>query len=221
MDLNQLNAGLISVSPQKMIFYAPYDRSQKRIITILNPTAKRLLFKIRSNAALNYVVLPNCGCIEPYNINEVSVSLNYFDFHDDRGYDHHFTVLYIRSPCNDNTMPAESILCTFKQVRDQLKINQVRIPIELQPNPICIPQAELDMLLPPDTRNMMLTKLPVFGEDHLKHLSAPMKRKKRCNWLRVLTNLAVIVSSLVGAFTQRHFIEELIYLHLTVDEVQF
>ncbi|KAH8271879.1 hypothetical protein KR044_008669 [Drosophila immigrans] len=198
MDSNELNAGLISVSPQKMIFYAPYDRTQKRVITILNPTGKRLLFKIRSNAALNYNVVPNCGCLEPYDISEAFVSLSYFDFHEDRGYDHRFVILYMRSPCNDDALPAESILCTFKQVRDLSEINQIRIPVELQPNPICIPQAELERLLPPDTRNMLLGKLPVFGEEHLKHLSAPLKLKRRCSWLRALTILTVILSTLVG-----------------------
>ncbi|KAH8376797.1 hypothetical protein KR093_001396 [Drosophila rubida] len=198
MDLSALNADLISVCPQTMIFYAPYDRTQNRVITMLNPTAKRLLFKIRSNAALHYRVVPNCGCIEPYDTSEVAVSLNYFDFHEDRGYNHRFMVLYIRSPHNDANMTAETILCTFKQLRDEAKINHIRVSIELQPNPICIPQAELEVLLPPDARNMLLAKLPVFGEEHLRHLSAPIKRKRRCSWLQTLATLAVIVSSLVG-----------------------
>lgn len=37
---------LLSVSPQLLNFYAPYDRRQRRILTLLNPTNSVVLFKV-------------------------------------------------------------------------------------------------------------------------------------------------------------------------------
>ncbi|XP_034474816.1 vesicle-associated membrane protein-associated protein A [Drosophila innubila] len=220
MGSRGFNSGLFSVSPQTMIFYSPYDRTQKRIMTILNPTAGRLLFKIRSNAAYKYCVSPNCGCIEPYDTSEVNVSLNYFDFHDDRSYNHHFSILCIRSTCDNDEMQSQSILCIFKKIH-RSEINNVRVPIELQPNPICIPQEELEKLLPPDALNIIRGNLHPVGLDHLKHMPLPIRRKKRCGLLRTLATFIAIITTLAGAFMQRHSIEQLVYMHLKLDQVEF
>lgn len=197
MAARRSNIGPISVSPQTMIFYAPYDRTQKRIITILNPTAGRLLFKIRSNTAYLYSVSTSCGCVEPYDTNEVNVSLNYFDFHDDQIYNHHFSIHCIRSHCEDAEMSRETILCIFKDVH-RSQINIVRVPIELQANPICIPQVELERLLPPDALGIISENLHPVAIDHLKHMPLPIRRKKRCSLVRCLATLIAILTTLAG-----------------------
>ncbi|KAL7741062.1 hypothetical protein ACLKA6_013494 [Drosophila palustris] len=185
------NSELFSVSPQTMIFYAPYDRTQRRIMTILNPTAMRLLFKIRSNAAYKY-------CF----------------------YNHHFSILCIRAPCDDTEMQSQSIMCIFKKV-DRSEIHNVRVPIELQPNPICIPQVELDRLLPPETLNIIQGNLHPVAIDHLKQMPLPKRRKKYCGLLRTLATLFAIITTLAGAFMQRHSIEQLVYMHLKLDQLEF
>ncbi|XP_017047472.2 vesicle-associated membrane protein-associated protein scs2 [Drosophila ficusphila] len=71
---------LLSVNPQLLTFYAPYDRSQRRMLILLNPTNRQVLFKVTSNAWDHYHVSPNAGKLEPYCTREVIISLNNFDY---------------------------------------------------------------------------------------------------------------------------------------------
>jgi len=38
---------LLSVGPQILTFYAPYDDRQRRMVTLLNPNDRHVLFKVR------------------------------------------------------------------------------------------------------------------------------------------------------------------------------
>ncbi|EDW64487.2 vesicle-associated membrane protein-associated protein A isoform X1 [Drosophila virilis] len=216
----KINSELVSVSPKKMIFYAPYDRTQRRLISIMNPTANSLLYKIRSNAPWKYSASPNCGFIEPYGISEINVSLNYLDFHADQEYCHRFCVQCIPAPPIQQ-LQNQSILCIFKQTGRSM-IHNVRVPVELQPEPIRIPQQELDTLLPYDVQKLLWNLRPLGSDyiDHLKQVTMLKSQKKRRGWARLLMTSLIIISTLTGAYLHRQQFKETLNLHLKMDNLQ-
>lgn len=188
------NSELFSVSPKNMVFYAPYDRTQKRIITILNPTMQKLLFKILTNAPWQYNAIPKCGCVEPYDISEILISLNGFQFNHAEKYCHRFCVQCIPVP-PAKLFDTQSILCLFKRVRRGM-IHNVRVPVELKPKPLDIPQDELDSILQYDVQKLLWHMRPIDADylEQLKQVTMPAKgRKKRCGWKCMLVTPLILI----------------------------
>ncbi|KAH8419427.1 hypothetical protein KR222_011481 [Zaprionus bogoriensis] len=202
MDSTKFSAQTFNVCPQKMTFYAPYDRHQNRLITILNPTASRQLFKLRSNCSC-YYVSPKCGCIEPYDTREVTVRLHNFDFQSEQTYNHRFCVQCIQAP-TDELMESQTILDLFKQTPLQ-RIHNVRIPIELQPHVCSVPQTELDAMLPQNNQYYLKTLRPVGFNfmQHFKQLTLQLNlpaSQNRCYILRrsVMALLIIMAGFICG-----------------------
>ncbi|XP_032595362.2 uncharacterized protein LOC116805712 isoform X2 [Drosophila grimshawi] len=216
-----MNSVIFSVSPKKMTFYAPYDRTQRRLITVMNPTDNRLFFKIRSNAPCEYNASPNCGCIEPYDFVEINISLHSFNFHKDLDYSHRFSVQCIRSPPAEQSLN-QSIRSIFKQMH-RSEIKSVPVPVDLLPDPILLSQDELDNLLQHNVQNRQW-KSRLMCIDYintLDQLPMPHKQKKRCKWTRFLMSLLIIISCLAGAYVHRLHIEDDLHMHIKMDNIQF
>ncbi|XP_017860553.1 PREDICTED: vesicle-associated membrane protein-associated protein A [Drosophila arizonae] len=195
---HKANSDLFCVSPKNMIFYAPYDRVQKRLVTLLNPTGERLLFKVLTNAPWQYNAIPNCGFIEPYNISEICISLHHFEFERDKEYSHRVCIQCIRAPLTEY-LNNQTILCIFKQVR-RSKIHNVRVPIELKPEPICIPQHELEGILQNDVQKLIWDLRPI-NTDYMAQLKEVTMRghKNRCSWVRMLLGPLILISTGLAA----------------------
>lgn len=192
------NSDLFCVSPRNMIFYSPYDRVQKRLITLLNPTGERLLFKVLTNAPWQYNAIPNCGFIDPYNISEVCISLHHFEFERDKEYSHRVCIQCILAPQTEY-LNNQTILCIFKKVR-RSQIHSVRVPIELKPEPICIPQHELEGILQNDVQKLIWDLRPI-NTDYMAQLKEVTMRgpKKRCSWVRILLGPLILISTGLAA----------------------
>ncbi|TDG47797.1 hypothetical protein AWZ03_005751 [Drosophila navojoa] len=192
------NSDLFCVSPKNMIFYAPYNRVQRRLITLLNPTEERLLFKVLTNAPWQYNAMPNCGFIEPYDISEVCISLHNFEFEPHKEYSHRVCIQCIRAPPTDY-LNNQTILCIFKQVR-RSKIHNVRVPIELNPEPICIPQHEVDAIFQNDIQKLIWDLRPI-NTDYMAQLKEVTMAglRKRCSWVRMLLGPLILISTGLAA----------------------
>ncbi|XP_043662429.1 vesicle-associated membrane protein-associated protein B isoform X1 [Drosophila teissieri] len=128
---------LLSVSPQLLTFYAPYGHSQWRMMTLLNPTDRKVLFKVKSNAWRHYTVNPNTGRLEPYSSSEVIISLKCFDFHEDGSYNHLFIIVSMFAP--QDHLNGQTILEIFRGAsRRDISSNCLPVRLEAQPFPLAI-----------------------------------------------------------------------------------
>lgn len=203
MSKKKISYSILNVSPQNLMFYAPYNRIQNRLITILNPTPTRLLFKIRCNYPDKYNVSPNCGRIEPYDTTEVRISLNNFDFQNCPTYEHRFCVQCIQAPQYMDSFDIQSILNHFKET-PSFEINNMRIPVELQPEVCSVPKSELDILLPTDFQESFESIQPLDFNlmQHFKQLTVqlamPAVQKKRRNLGQTIIRFCIFLTGLVG-----------------------
>lgn len=213
MDLPNTRDSIFNVCPQKISFYAPYNRTQTRLLTILNPTASGILFKLRSNCPWKYSVSPNCGRIEPYDTREVSVSLNHFEFKNGHTYKHRFCVQCIEASRDATTDDSQSILDLFKNTPSS-QINNMRIAVELKREVYMVPRSELKIMLP--TIFYSLTNNRPLGFNFIQHfkelnlqLTLPALQRKRRNLARTIVSFFVILAGIIGgnvSNSERHVI---------------
>lgn len=194
---------IFNVCPQKIMFYAPYNRTQNRLLTILNPTATVLLFKIRSNCPWKYSVSPNCGRIEPYDTTEVRISLSYFKFENGHTYKHRFCVQCTQAPQDAATEDIQSILDFFKETPPS-KINNFRIGVDIKPKVCSVPMSELQILMPTNLHSSLANNLTLGFNcmQHLKQLniqlSLPTLQKKRRSLVRKIISFFLILTGILG-----------------------
>ncbi|XP_030384573.1 vesicle-associated membrane protein-associated protein A [Scaptodrosophila lebanonensis] len=217
--MEQSKDNLLIVSPKILKFYMPYDRSQRRLLTMLNPTEFRLVFKVKANQQRHYNVTPNCGVIEPYTTTEVCISLNYFDFHPTRRYKHRFCVQCVRAPAN---LPHD-LLDAFNEV-ERSELNNVRVPVQL--NAKCVDVSDHQFT------NMQFDR-PDFPVDALRqkfrplcpncaqHMERTRTEKTGCNLGRKLIALLVLIGGIVMAYFQREQIHSLLKMDLEPTDVEF
>lgn len=194
---------IFNVCPQKIVFYAPYNRTQNRLLTILNPTATVLLFKIRCNCPWKYSVSPNCGRIEPYDTAEVRISLSYFKFQNGHAYKHRFCVQCTQASQDGASDNSQSILNLFKETPPS-KINNFRISVDIKPEVCSIPNSELQILMPTNFLSSLTNNRPLGFNfmQHLKQLNLqlalPTLQKKRGSLGRNIISFFVILSGILG-----------------------
>lgn len=189
---------IFNVSPQNLMFYAPYNRIQNRLITILNPTATRLLFKIRCNYSQKYKVSPNCGYIEPYDTTEVKISLNHFDFPNDPTYEHRFCVQCTQAYKYMDAFDSESILNYFKET-PSFEISNMRIPVELQPEVCSVPYSELEAEFQESLENIQ--PLDFNFMQQFKQLTVQLAKpalKKKRTLGQTFTRFCIFLTGFVG-----------------------
>ncbi|XP_057665641.1 vesicle-associated membrane protein-associated protein A-like [Diorhabda carinulata] len=61
--------------PDELHFKGYFSDSITVIMTLINPSAKRIMYKIKTTAPKKYCVRPNCGILNPNEISEISISL--------------------------------------------------------------------------------------------------------------------------------------------------
>ncbi|XP_070074655.1 trypsin epsilon-like isoform X2 [Drosophila takahashii] len=183
---------LLSVSPQLLTFYAPYDRSQRRLLTLLNPTNKQVLFKIKSNVVRLYKVIPCAGRIEPYGTCEISITLHKLDYQEDLN--HLFSIHSIFAPRDH--LNGQTILSVFRGVsRSDISVNSLSVCLEQKP--LSLANSGLDSL-------SSLIKTAMENDQQLRPLcpncpnmlKAPQEQKniKKSGLLSKL----IIIGSLMG-----------------------
>uniref|UniRef100_A0A6P4ETC0 Vesicle-associated membrane protein-associated protein B n=1 Tax=Drosophila rhopaloa TaxID=1041015 RepID=A0A6P4ETC0_DRORH len=206
---------LLSVSPQRLTFYAPYDRSQRRMLTLLNPNNRKVLFKIKSNVWRYYHVSPNAGMIEPYCFIEIRISLNYFDFHEDLDQHHRFCIQSTYAPRDQ--VNGETTLAIFRRVSSR-DISSKSLHVRLEATPLSLASCGLDlqsplgkMVLERDLLKPLCPKCPDF-------LNAPLELEKaKAN--RHISKL-VIIGSLLIAYMQRKQMHEVLINNFYPDKLE-
>ena len=72
--------GLVLDPANELKFRGPFDDYVSVSLTIRNPTAKRIAFKIKTTAPKRYCVKPNSGVLDPEQTMKVNGSINLFIF---------------------------------------------------------------------------------------------------------------------------------------------
>ncbi|KAH8324259.1 hypothetical protein KR074_002675 [Drosophila pseudoananassae] len=199
---------LLSVSPQLLNFYAPYDRSQRRILTLLNPTNSVVLFKVKSNAWRHYCVSPIAARIQPYDTHEVSISLRYFDFDEKKKYTHRFCIQSMYDPVDQ--CKTVKVLSIFRKA-SSADISTLSLPVHLEAKPISLSNPYV--MSPP-----CLKKIAVEQDEMLRPLCSECpdrlktcKTEAPCEKKGVLFKL-ILVGSFMGvvltAYFQRQMMQE-------------
>ncbi|XP_034667950.1 vesicle-associated membrane protein-associated protein A-like [Drosophila subobscura] len=129
---------LLCTSPTIMKFNAPYNSSQRRILTLMNLFPQPVLFKLKSNAAKQYHVEPCTGRVNPYSSCEVNITLKYFDFDAECQYNHRFIIQSIVCPFSVVQQDTNSILAFFKQIC-RSRLSTARIDVVLETDPVSPP----------------------------------------------------------------------------------
>ncbi|XP_037710372.1 vesicle-associated membrane protein-associated protein C16G5.05c [Drosophila subpulchrella] len=194
---------MLCVSPQVLTFYAPYDRSQRRIVTLLNPTNRQVLFKIKSKVWRHYIVIPSSGGIEPYTFIEVSISLKDLNFHEDLDYNHQFSIQYMNAP--RHYFNGQTILPIFGEA-SRRNIFTKSLFVHLEVKPISLANSSLDSLSRKVKINMEEgLQLRALCPNCPKVLAASQEQKKTKR--NGLISKLVIIGSLVAvvfiAYMQR------------------
>ncbi|EDV31300.1 uncharacterized protein Dana_GF15288 [Drosophila ananassae] len=209
---------LLSVSPQLLNFYAPYDRRQRRILTLLNPTNSVVLFKVTSNAWKHYRVSPIAAKIEPYDTQEVSISLSYFDFDENKKYAHRFRIQSMYDP--PDRCKSEKVLAIFLKA-SRCDISTLALPVNLEAKPISLSNSYVKS-------TPCLKKIAVERNEKLRPLCSECptrlkmyKNTKNSEKKGFLSKL-VLVGSLMGvfltAYLQRQMMQELLMNNLFPDQ---
>ncbi|XP_017154075.1 uncharacterized protein LOC108163346 [Drosophila miranda] len=129
---------LLSASPKCLKFCAPANRSQKRILTLLNSFQQPVIFKMKTNAVEQYHVTPFFGRIEPFSSLEVVVRLNGPEPKADCQFPHHLSVYSTFAPAAGVQGEKQSILAVFKDI-PVARQAMVRISVEYEAEPAVAP----------------------------------------------------------------------------------
>jgi len=78
--------------PHELKFKGPFTEPVQTIMTLKNPSDKKVAFKIKTTAPKRYCVRPNCGELDPMEIAKISVILQPFDYDANERNKHKFLV---------------------------------------------------------------------------------------------------------------------------------
>ncbi|XP_016956422.1 uncharacterized protein LOC108028914 [Drosophila biarmipes] len=189
---------MLSVNPQLLTFYAPYDRSQRRMLTLMNPTNRQVLFKMKSKAWRHYTAIPHAGRIEPYSFIEVSISLKALDFHEDLDCKHLFSIQSMYAP--PHHLNGQTILEIFGEA-SRSNIVTKSLPIRLEAKPLSLANSGMESL-------SSLVKQAVEADLPLRALCPSCPRmleepqeEKKTRGSGLMSRLVIIGSLAAVAFT--------------------
>jgi vesicle-associated membrane protein-associated protein A len=89
---SKLEQVLSIVPPHELKFKGPFIEPVQTVMTLKNPTGKKIAFKIKTTAPKRYCVRPNCGELGPKEKAEISVILQPFDYDANERNKHKFLV---------------------------------------------------------------------------------------------------------------------------------
>ncbi|XP_025194903.1 vesicle-associated membrane protein-associated protein A-like isoform X2 [Melanaphis sacchari] len=78
--------------PYELKFKGPFTEPVQTIMSLKNPSEKKVAFKIKTTAPKRYCVRPNCGELAPKEKTEISVILQPFDYDANERNKHKFLV---------------------------------------------------------------------------------------------------------------------------------
>jgi len=87
--------------PIELTFTGPFHQAVSSVMTLTNPSDKKVCFKIKTTAPKRYCVKPNSGVIDPKQIIQIAVSLQPFDFDPQDKNRHKFMVQSMYAPSGD------------------------------------------------------------------------------------------------------------------------
>lgn len=88
----KLEQVLVIDPANELAFTGPFTSPVSSIMTLTNPTERKVCFKIKTTAPKKYCVKPNSGVIDPKQVVNVTVSLQPFDFDPNEKNRHKFMV---------------------------------------------------------------------------------------------------------------------------------
>lgn len=93
---------LLIIEPSSELkFRGPFNSSVTSHMKLINPTDKKILFKIKTTAPKKYCVRPNCGELEGKGVIEVAICLQPFIFDPNEKNKHKFMVQSLVAPEGD------------------------------------------------------------------------------------------------------------------------
>lgn len=84
--------------PVELTFTGPFHQAVSSVMTLTNPSDRKVCFKIKTTAPKRYCVKPNSGVIDPTQTVQIAVSLQPFDFDPQDKNRHKFMVQSMFAP---------------------------------------------------------------------------------------------------------------------------
>jgi len=84
--------------PVELTFTGPFHQAVSSVMTLTNPSERKVCFKIKTTAPKRYCVKPNSGVIDPMQTVQIAVSLQPFDFDPQDKNRHKFMVQSMYAP---------------------------------------------------------------------------------------------------------------------------
>jgi len=84
--------------PVELSFTGPFHQAVSSVMTLTNPSDRKVCFKIKTTAPKRYCVKPNSGVIDPKQTVQIAVSLQPFDFDPQDKNRHKFMVQSMFAP---------------------------------------------------------------------------------------------------------------------------
>jgi len=87
--------------PVELTFTGPFHQAVSSVMTLTNPSDRKVCFKIKTTAPKRYCVKPNSGVIDPKQTVQIAVSLQPFDFDPQDKNRHKFMVQSMFAPAGE------------------------------------------------------------------------------------------------------------------------
>jgi len=87
--------------PIELTFTGPFHQAVSSVMTLTNPSEKKVCFKIKTTAPKRYCVKPNSGVIDPKQTVQIAVSLQPFEFDPQDKNRHKFMVQSMYAPSGE------------------------------------------------------------------------------------------------------------------------
>lgn len=90
---------ILKINPSvELTFTGPFHQAVSSVMTLTNPSERKVCFKIKTTAPKRYCVKPNSGVIDPSETVQIAVSLQPFDFDPTDKNRHKFMVQSMYAP---------------------------------------------------------------------------------------------------------------------------
>jgi len=128
---------VLNIEPQNELrFRGPFSSPVTSYMKLINPSDKKVLFKIKTTAPKKYCVRPNSGVLDPSNSIEIAISLQPFQFDPAEKNKHKFMVQTLFAPDGDvnieqlwkeigpDQLMDSKLKCVFEMPVEQNESNQ-------------------------------------------------------------------------------------------------
>uniref|UniRef100_A0A6M2DRC7 Putative vesicle-associated membrane protein-associated protein b isoform x1 n=1 Tax=Xenopsylla cheopis TaxID=163159 RepID=A0A6M2DRC7_XENCH len=119
---------ILLIEPQNELkFRGPFEVPVTSYMKLINPSEKKVLFKIKTTAPKKYCVRPNSGAVDPKGVIEVAICLQPFKYDPQEKNKHKFMVQTVIAPEGETNIEA-----LWKDLKpDQLMDSKLKCVFEL------------------------------------------------------------------------------------------